>query len=167
MNQLPSSTLVHRSGRSRRCILRPVPCGGVPGIAHALLQLKLSRLYEGRVTLFRDLHRSMAEQERNLIDGYAGEQHFDRERVPEHMGMASLSLAVRCSDIRRFEQTAITPLPIGNSAFWISIAAPEEVAGIRLGAGRNVFERLHDVRGERHVDRCPGLCLIEQKAIAI
>jgi hypothetical protein len=109
----------------------------------------------------------MAEQERNLIDGYAGKKHLHGKRVAEHVGMASLFLTVGCSDICRLEQTAITPLPIGDSAFWISIAAPEEVAGIRLGAGRNAFERLHDVRGERHVDRCPGLCLIEQKAIAI
>jgi hypothetical protein len=51
--------------------------------------------------------------------------------------------------------------------FRFSIAAPEEVAGIRLGAGWNVFERFHYVRGERHIDRSPGLCLIEQKTIAI
>src|SRR5580698_5676490 len=115
MNQLPSSTLVRRSGRSRGCILRPVPCGGVPGIAYALLQLKLSRLHEGRVALFSDLHRSMAEQERNLIDGYSGEQHLHSECVAKHMGMASLSLAVCSSDIRGLEQTAIATLPIGNS----------------------------------------------------
>jgi len=109
----------------------------------------------------------MAEQERNLIDGYAGEQHLHGERVPEHVGMASLFLAVGCSDIRRLEQTAITPLPICDSAFWLSIAAPEEIAWVRPGTIGDIHQCIDNMGGKRHIDRLPGLGLIEQEAVAM
>ena len=109
----------------------------------------------------------MAEQQGDLIDRDTGKKHLHGKRVAEHVGVAAFFLTVGLFYVGQFEQTAIASLPVCYCALWIAIAAPEEVAGTRLGAGRNAFERLHDVRGERHVDRCPGLCLIEQKAIAI
>ena len=81
--------------------------------------------------------------------------------------VTALDLAIWLPDVCQLEQAAIASLPVGDRALRIAVAAPEEVAGIRLGAGWNVFERFHYLRGERHIDRSPGLCLIEQKAIAI
>jgi hypothetical protein len=68
----------------------------------------------------------MTKQERNPVDGNSGEQHLQGERIAEHVGMAALSLAVGGCDIRRFEQTSIASLPIGNGTLRISIAFPKE-----------------------------------------
>jgi len=81
--------------------------------------------------------------------------------------MAALRRAVGVRQIEKFQEAALAALPIGDRALRLPIAHPEEAAGIRLRAGRDVFEGLHNVRGERRVDRCSALSLIEQNAIAI
>jgi hypothetical protein len=60
------------------------------------------------------------------FDGDACKQHLDREGVAEHVRVAALDLAVRPPDISQLEQAAIASLPIGDRAFGIPIATPEE-----------------------------------------
>ena len=95
----------------------------------------------------------MAKQEGHLIDRNPGQQHLDGKRVAKHVGVASLSLAIGCSDIRHIEETAVASLPIGDSAFGIAIATPEEVAGIGLRAWRKIFERFDDLGWKRNMNR--------------
>ena len=89
----------------------------LPCVADAFLQLDLPGLHERGIALLGDLHRSVAKQERDLIDGDAGKQHLDREGVAEHVRVAALDLAVRRPDIGQLEQAAIASLPIGDRAF--------------------------------------------------
>src|ERR1700676_3376944 len=51
----------------------------------------------------RDLHRRVPEEYRDLIHGNSGEQHLDRKGVAEHVGMATLQLAIEPSDISQLE----------------------------------------------------------------
>jgi hypothetical protein len=71
------------------------------------------------------------------------------------------------SDVSRFDQAAIASLRISNGTFRIAIAAPEKIVRTGFGAGWNVFKRFHNVRWEWDMRGCPGLCLIEQQAVAI
>ena len=64
-------------------------------------------------------------REKNQIASYANAPVQQRPSW-----QAPLSLAIRSSDVSRFEQAAIAPLPIGDGTFRIAIAAPEEVARI-------------------------------------
>jgi hypothetical protein len=50
------------------------------------------------------------EEYRDLIDGNSGEQHLDSKGVAEHVGMATLQLAIEPSDISQLEEAA--PLPL-------------------------------------------------------
>jgi len=109
----------------------------------------------------------MAEQKRDLIDGNASEQHLDREGVAEHVRVAALTLAVRAPDVCQLEQAAIASLPVGDRAFGIPVAAPEEVAGIRLGARRNIVEGPDHVGREGNIDRRSCFRLVEEKTVAL
>lgn len=60
--------------------------GVCPCPLHACLELVLASADPGRVVLLCDLHAGVAEEDRDLIDGYAGQQHLDGEGVAEHGG---------------------------------------------------------------------------------
>ncbi len=65
--------LSHR--RSRRTVVQTTH-GGLtlfPCIADAFLELHLSGLHKRRIAFLRNLHQSMAEKERDLINGNAGQ----------------------------------------------------------------------------------------------
>jgi len=109
----------------------------------------------------------MAEQKRDLIDGNAGEQHLDRKSVAEHVRVTALDLAIWLPDVCQLEQAAIASLPVGDRAFRIPVAAPKEVAGIRLGARRNIVEGLDHVGRERNIDRRSRFRLVEEKTVAL
>ncbi len=70
-------------------------------------------------------------------------------------------------DISQLEQAAIASLPIGDRAFGIPVAAPEEVAEIGFRAGRQILERLDHEGRERNIDRRSGFRLVEEKAVAL
>ena len=144
-------------------------CGlaDLPRVAHALLKLDLPCLHEGSVVSLRDLHRRVPEEYRDLIDGNSGEQHLDRKGVAEHVGMATLQLAIEPSDISQLEETAIGSLPVSHDRFGGSIAAPEEIAWVRPGTIGDIHQCIDDMGGKRHIDRLPGLGLIEQEAVAM
>src|SRR5882762_3552731 len=55
--------------------------------------LACGSLHAGRVALFRDLHGCVSKEQRDLIDGNAGEQHLDRECIAEHVRVATLASA--------------------------------------------------------------------------
>lgn len=78
--------------------------------------------------LFGDAHAGMAEQDRNLIDGNAGQQHFDGEGVTEHVAVATLGCAVRLAEIGNAEETTIGALPVGDISLGQTVAGPEEKA---------------------------------------
>ena len=111
--------------------------------------------------LFGDLHRGVTEQDRDLVNRYTSQQHLDREGVAEHVRMASFPLAIELSDIGDPKEPAVAPLPVGNRALGKTVAAPEKVSGIRLGAVWNVLKSLNHFRRKRHIDRLSSLCLIE------
>ncbi|MGO9435248.1 MAG: toll/interleukin-1 receptor domain-containing protein [Terracidiphilus sp.] len=48
----------------------------------------------------------------------------------------------------------------------VSVATPEEVAGIRFRAGRQILEGLDHERRKRNIDRCSGFRLVEEEAVA-
>ena len=59
----------------------------------------------------------MSQERRDLVYGNTREQILDHKGVPEHMGMATLSLAIELSDAGQLEQSAIAALPVGHYAF--------------------------------------------------
>ena len=115
----------------------------------------------------RDLHRRVSEEYRDLIDWNSCEQHLDRKGVAEHVGMATLQLAIERSDISQLEETTIGSLPVSHYGFGGSIAAPEEIAWVRPGTIGNIHQSIDDMGGKRYIDRLPGLGLIEQEAVAM
>jgi len=96
--------------------------------------------------LFRDLHAGVTEQDRNLVDGNTGQQHLHRERVAEHVAMASLRCTVRPAEISHGEEAAIGPLPVRYIGLGIAVSAPEEIRRIRLESIGNIAEQFHDMR---------------------
>src|ERR1700691_3208396 len=117
--------------------------------------------------LLRDLHRRVPEEYRDLIHGNSGEQHLDRKCVADHVGMATLQLAIEPSDISQLEETTIGSLPVSHDRFGGSIAAPEEIAWVRPGTIGDIHQCIDNMGGKRHIDRLPGLGLIEQEAVAM
>ena len=158
-----------RSRGSRRAGSRAVP-GGLtqfPCVTDAFLKLDLPGLHKRGIALLGDLHGSMAQQKRDLIDGYTREEHLDCEGVAEHVRVAAFDLAVRGPDISELEKTTIASLPIGDRALGIPIAAPEEVTEIGFRTGRQILQRLDHEWREWNIHRCSGLCLVEKKAVAV
>ena len=102
---------------------------------HALFQLILAGTNPWGIVLFRDADAGVAEQDRHLIDGNAGQQHLDSEGIAEHVTMAALWRVVRFAEIGDFKEPAIGTLPIGDEGFWKAVAGPEEVIRIRFEAG--------------------------------
>jgi len=109
----------------------------------------------------------MAEQEGDLIDRNARQQHLDRKSIPEHVGMTAFRRSVGLRHIDQFEEAAVAALPIGDRTLRLPIAAPEEVTRIWLWTGGHVLKGLNHKRRKRHVDRRSGLGLVEQKTIAL
>ena len=68
----------------------------------------------------------MTEQDRNLIDGNAGQQHLNCEGVAEHMAVATLWRAVRSAEIGDFEESTIGALPVGGEGFGQAITGPKK-----------------------------------------
>jgi len=81
--------------------------------------------------------------------------------------VTALDLAIWLPDVCQLEQTAIASLPVGDRAFGIAVAAPEEVAGIGLGARRNIVEGLDHVGRERNIDRSSRFRLVEEKTVTL
>src|SRR5580704_4255095 len=169
MNDMPPCSLSLGYRSYGRTALRTASgrMNHLPGVPHALLQLQLAGLYERGVALLGDLHRSVAKQERNLIDGNARQQHLDRKGVAEHVRVAALDLAVRSPDISQLEKTTIASLPIGDRAFGIPIATPEVVAEIGFRTGRQILKSLDHDRRKRNIDRRSGFRLVEEEAVTM
>jgi hypothetical protein len=85
------------------CCTRYAPRQELPRRLHAFFQLILPSAYPRRVVLFGDADAGMAEQDRDLIDGNAGQKHLNGEGVSEHMAVATLWRAVRLAEIGDFE----------------------------------------------------------------
>ena len=109
----------------------------------------------------------MAEQKRNLVDRNAGEQHFDRKSVAEHVRVAALSLAVRPPDVGQLEQAAIASLQVGHRTLRLSVAAPEEVAGIGFRARRKILEGLDQVGRKWNIGWRSRFRLVEEKTVTL
>lgn len=62
----------------------------LPRLPDALLQLVLTGLDPWRIVLLGNLYATVSQQDRNLIDGDAGEEEFDRECIPEHVRKTAL-----------------------------------------------------------------------------
>ena len=84
--------------------------------------------------LFRDTDAGVAEEDGDLVDGDAGEQHLDREGIAEHMAVGALGCSVRLAQIGDREEAAVAALPVGYEGLGVSVARPEEIAWIRLQA---------------------------------
>jgi hypothetical protein len=82
--------------------------------------------------LLGNANAGVTQQDRDLIDGNAGQEHFDGKSVSEHMAMATLWGAVRLAEIGDFEEPAISALPVGDKRLGQTVPGPEEVIRIRL-----------------------------------
>src|SRR4051812_22908575 len=71
-----------------RCSMR------MPSQARICFKLLLSSLHKGRVVSLGDFYTAMPQEKRHLIERDTGQQQFNREGVPEHMGITALWLAV-------------------------------------------------------------------------
>ena len=100
---------------------------------------------------FRDTDAGVAEEDGDLVDGDAGEQHLNREGIAEHMAMGALGCAVRLAQIGDREETAVAALPVGDEGSGVSIPAPEKIAWIRLQAIWHLPQQLGDFRRQRHI----------------
>lgn len=79
-------------------------CGQhLPSRLYALLKLILASTNPRRIVLFGDANAGVAKQDRNLIDGNAGQQHLDCKGIAEHVAVAALRRAVRLAEIGNLE----------------------------------------------------------------
>lgn len=115
--------------------------------------------------LLRDSHALVPEQDRNLVNGHAGQQHLDRECIAEHMREAPLRRSIGFLQLCQREQPPVAALPVGYGRLGKSIATPEEISRIWLWPWRYRPHRLGDFWRKRHVDWRASLCLIEEQVV--
>src|SRR6202023_1086373 len=65
------------------------------------------------------------------------------------------------------KESTIASLPVGADALGRTVAAPEKMAGVGFWPIWDTSQCLDEMRGKRNIDRRPGLCLVEQQAIAV
>ena len=61
----------------------------LPALSHFLLRSLLAFSHPGRVVLFSDLERRMAEQYRDCLDVHSSKEQLDSESVSEAVGMST------------------------------------------------------------------------------
>ncbi len=136
-----------------------------PSVPHTHRQLILPSFHPRRIVFFSDFYAGMTQQHGYLIDGNAGEQHLDGERISQHVREAAFRRPVRPFQPRKFEESSETSWPVSHSTLRKAVSAPEEISRIWLYSFRHGTKRFSHLRREGNVYGCPSLCLIEQEIV--
>jgi len=106
-------------------------------------------------------HAGMAEKDRDLVVGNAGQQHLDGKGIAEYVAVGALGRAVGIAQVDDREQATVAALPVGDVGLGRAVAAPEEIAKIGFEAGRDRAQQIGDLGLQRHEDRNASLGLVE------
>lgn len=107
----------------------------------------------------------VAKEDRDLVDGNAGQQHLNGEGVAEHVAVGALWGAVGIAQVGDLEEPTIGTLPIGHKGLGKAVASPEEVAWVGFEARWNRAEQFRDLRRQRHKDGDSGFGLVKQQFV--
>jgi len=87
------------------------------------------------MVLLGNADAGVAEQDRGLIDGNAGQKHFSREGIAKHVAVGALGSAVGIAQVGDREKPPVAALPVGYVGLGRPLPLQKNKGGLGLRPG--------------------------------